>query len=80
MGRPVLHRGECQQVWSPAPKVYFGQAEHRQFDVTSGSIASDWHVRGSGHAMTELFGRMGTAPSPPCAAPSRSRSATAPGG
>lgn len=59
MGRPVLHRGECQQVWSPAPKVYFGQAEHRQFDVTSGSIASDWHVRGSGHAMTELFGRMG---------------------
>jgi asparagine synthase (glutamine-hydrolysing) len=58
MGGAVTHRGEFQQIWSPAPNVYFGQAAHRQFEIATPSIATDWNVA-AGAAVSDLFGRLG---------------------
>jgi asparagine synthase (glutamine-hydrolysing) len=59
MGRPVSHRGPYQQVWSPAPNVYLGQAEHRPFDAGARNMATDWHINTGQQAVADLSGRLG---------------------
>ena len=59
MREPVIHRGEYQQFWSPAPNVYFGQAEHRPFEIADQSIAIDGHIAADDLALAGLFGRLG---------------------
>jgi asparagine synthase (glutamine-hydrolysing) len=55
MGRAVLHRGAHQQYWSPERGVYFGQAEHRPFQVGDSPMATDWHVSGDQTRLPERF-------------------------
>ena len=59
MREPVVHRGEYQQFWSPAPNVYFGQAEHRPFEIADQSIAVDGHIAADDLTLAGLFGRLG---------------------
>jgi asparagine synthase (glutamine-hydrolysing) len=59
MGQPIAHRGECQQVWSPAPDVYFGQAEHRSFDVADPAVAADWHGSMGDVSLADAIARLG---------------------
>jgi len=59
MREPVIHRGEYQQFWSPAPNVYFGQAEHRPFEIADQSIAVDGHIAADDLTLAGLFGRLG---------------------
>ena len=73
-------RGECQQVWSPAPNVYFGQAEHRSFKVADPAVAADWHGSMGDMSVADAVARLGTMRSPGSEAPLPSPSVTAPGG
>jgi asparagine synthase (glutamine-hydrolysing) len=61
MGKEVSHRGQFQRVWSPAPKVYFGRAEHRPFESDSSPITADWHAASDEAALPERFAREGAA-------------------
>jgi asparagine synthase (glutamine-hydrolysing) len=58
MGRQVLHRGEWQQVWSPLPDVFLGQASRRPVEICdSCPIATDWHLTG-GETSPARLGRV----------------------
>jgi asparagine synthase (glutamine-hydrolysing) len=61
MGKEVSHRGQFQHVWSPAPKVYFGRAEHRRFEPDGSPITADWHAASDEAALPERFAREGAA-------------------
>jgi asparagine synthase (glutamine-hydrolysing) len=61
MGKEVSHRGQFQRVWSPAPQVYFGRAEHRPFESDSSPITADWHAASDEAALPERFAREGAA-------------------
>jgi asparagine synthase (glutamine-hydrolysing) len=61
MGQAVSHRGEFQQVWSPAPRVYFGRAEHRPFEADGSPITADWQAISDEAALPERFAREGAA-------------------
>ncbi len=61
MGQAVSHRGQFQQVWSPAPRVYFGRAEHRPFEVDGSPITADWQAVSEEAALPERFAREGAA-------------------
>src|SRR5512133_1023835 len=61
MGQAVRHRGQFQQVWSPAPKVYFGRAEHRPFEADGSPMTADWHAAGDESALPERFAQEGAA-------------------
>jgi asparagine synthase (glutamine-hydrolysing) len=59
MGKEVSHRGQIQHVWSPAPQVYFGRAEHRPFEADGSPITADWHAASDQAALPERFAREG---------------------
>src|SRR5258705_6759847 len=61
MGTEVSHRGQFQRVWSPAPKVYFGRAEHRPFASDGSPITADWHAASDEGALPERFAQEGAA-------------------
>jgi asparagine synthase (glutamine-hydrolysing) len=61
MGAAVRHRGQHQQYWSPARGVYFGQAEHRPFEIDDSAMATDWHVAGEQSDLPDRFARTGPA-------------------
>src|SRR5215211_5096255 len=61
MGQAVIHRGQCQHSWSPAPNVYFGRAEHRPFDATGGPMTADWQASAEETEFPERFARNGRA-------------------
>jgi asparagine synthase (glutamine-hydrolysing) len=55
MGAAVKHRGQHQAYWSPARGVYFGQADHRPFEVDGSPLATDWHVAGDQSTLLDRF-------------------------
>ena len=61
MGRAVVHRGGHQEYWSPAAGVFFGQADHRPFEVGDSSMATDWNVAGDQSSLPERFSKDGPA-------------------